>query len=161
GETEVQDLHLIRFGDEDICGLDVAMHDMAFMRCRQRIRQLYRKIQEKVLRQRLPADAISQRATFEILHDNERLGRIAIDFVNRTNVRMIERRGGAGLTQESFENLCVGGNRRREELQSHKTAEFRILRLVDNTHAAGAQPLDNTIAGDLTSDHMKRTISRL
>jgi len=49
------------------------------------------------------------------------------------------------LALEASESLCVFGNIVRQEFQSHKAVEFYILRLVNNTHPAAAESIDNAV----------------
>ncbi len=46
----------------------------------------------------------------------------------------------------------------RQELQSNEAAEFGVLGLVDHTHAALAELLDNAVTRDGLVDHTRRIL---
>ena len=51
----------------------------------------------------------------------------------------------------------------RQELQSDEAAEFGVLGLVDHTHAAPAELLDDAVMRDGLADHagsLQRTVNR-
>ena len=51
------------------------------------------------------------------------------NFVNRADVRMVERRAGAGFACEAFQSLRVRGNAVGQELERYKAAELGVLGL--------------------------------
>jgi len=65
---------------------------------------------------------------------------------------MVERRRRLRLALEASESLCVIGNIVRQELQSHKAVQFYIFRLVNNTHPAAAEFLDNAVVRNGLAD---------
>ena len=69
-------------------------------------------------------------------------------FVNGADVGMVQCRGRASLTAETFEGLRVFGKVIRKEFQGNETSEFRVLGLINHTHAAAAQLLDNAVMRD-------------
>jgi len=46
----------------------------------------------------------------------------------------------------------------REELQSHESAEARVLSLIDNTHTAAAEPVDDAVVRDDLADHSEMLV---
>jgi hypothetical protein len=58
------------------------------------------------------------------------------DFVNGADVRMIQRRCGAGFPTETLERLRVSGKVLGKEFQRNEEAEFSVLSLVHDTHPA-------------------------
>ena len=75
------------------------------------------------------------------------------DFVDGANVRVIERGGGAGLALEAPEGLGVMGQLWGKNLQCYEAAEFGVLSLVDHTHPAATQRLNDAVMGDGLGDH--------
>ena len=86
--------------------------------------------------------------TLEQLHHDEVLpavlGRLA-DVVDRADVRVVERGGRARLTLEPVHGLCIGRELRRQEFQRDAPAEPDILGLVDDTHSAPAEKLEDAV----------------
>ena len=75
-------------------------------------------------------------------HDDERLAVAFVNFVDSSDVRMIQ--GGAcfGFTLETTEGLRIFGDIIGQELQGDKAAQFDVFGLVDDTHPPTAEPLD-------------------
>jgi len=67
------------------------------------------------------------------------------DFVDGANVRVVERGGGAGLALETLEGLGLMGQLWGKDLQCYEAAEFGVLSLVDHTHPAAAQLLNDAV----------------
>ena len=64
---------------------------------------------------------------------------LAADGVDRDDVRVVERGGGAGFVLEAGELLLVEHRGERQHLQRDAAAERDLLGLVDDAHAAAAQ----------------------
>ena len=98
-------------------------------------------------------DAVLQRGAFQQLHGDEVLVALAADVVDRADVRMVEGGSGPRFALETLQRLRVAGDLRRQELEGHKAAQARVLRLVDDAHAAAAQLLQYLIMRNRSSDH--------
>src|SRR5262245_18737678 len=61
---------------------------------------------------------------------------------------MVQRRGRALLAFEALERLPVLGERVGQELQGHEPAEAGVFGLVDDTHTATADLLDDPVMRD-------------
>ena len=85
------------------------MDDARAVRFVERRRDLDRRPERLVDRQRALRQPIRQRLAFEILHDEERGAILFADVVQRADVRMIELRDRAGLAIEALAELRVGG----------------------------------------------------
>ena len=86
-----------------------------------------------------------QRHAVQKLHGNERFAVLVVNFVDRADVGMIQRRGGLGLALETAEGLRVFGYVVGQELEGHKPAEFDILSLIHHTHSATADLLYDAV----------------
>ena len=64
------------------------------------------------------------------------------DVVNRADVRMVQRRSRLRLALKAGQRLRIARNIVGQELQSHEAVQSRVLCLVDHTHPAAAQLLD-------------------
>jgi hypothetical protein len=58
-----------------------------------------------------------------------------------------------GFAPKAFERLLVLGHAFGQELQSHETVKGRVLGLVNHTHSAAAQLLDDAVVRDGLADH--------
>ena len=76
-----------------------------------------------------------ERLPFEQLHGNERAAFEFADIVNSADVRMIERRGGAGFAAEPLDGLGVLGNVVGKEFQGNATTEAGVGGFVDHAHS--------------------------
>jgi len=91
---------------------------------------------------------VLQRDPVQKLPRDERLPVLVVNFVNRADVRMIECGGCLGFALETAECLRVFGYIVGQELESHEAPELQILSLVDNTHPAASQLLDDAVMGN-------------
>ena len=73
---------------------------------------------------------------------------VVVDFVNRADVRMVERRGGLGFLQSAARARRHRGSALGEELQRDGPVEPRVDGLVDHAHAAAAEPLSDAVVRD-------------
>ncbi len=73
---------------------------------------------------------------------------------------MVQGRRGARLSAKTFQRLRVFCNILRQELQSDKATEFDVLGLVDHTHPATAQLLDDAVVRDGLTDHWRKSYVR-
>src|SRR5215472_3802307 len=94
-----------------------------------------------------------ERLPFEILHDDEGLAFMLADLVNRADVRVVERRGGAAFALKAFECLRVRGNAVGQELEDDVPAELCVFSLVDYTHPSAAELFEDTVMQNGLADH--------
>src|ERR1700677_3519922 len=66
---------------------------------------------------------------------------------------MVQGGCGLGFTLKSGERLRITGDSFRQEFQCNETMKARVLSLVDHTHPAAAQLLDNAVMRDGLADH--------
>ena len=71
------------------------------------------------------------------------------DVEHRQDVRVIERRGCAGLLLETVQAVGVQGIRRGEHFDRHIAAQPRIARPVDLSHAPGANGADDFVRSEM------------
>ena len=134
--------------DEDVCGLDVAVHDALRMGGIQSVGDLDAHVEKLLQVHGAVADAVLQRGALEKLHGNEHLPGALADLINRADVRVIQRRRGASLTTEPFEDVGFAGQFRREEFQCGGAAELSVLGFVHHAHPAAAHLLQDAVVRD-------------
>jgi hypothetical protein len=66
---------------------------------------------------------------------------------------MIQGRSSFGFALEAAESLLIFGHFIGQELEGDKATEFDILGLIDDTHAAATQFLDDAVVRDGLADH--------
>ena len=66
---------------------------------------------------------------------------------------MVQRGSGLGFAPETLQCLGVLGDIVGQKLQSHKAAKSSVLSLVDDTHPAAAELLDDAVVRDGLADH--------
>ena len=77
---------------------------------------------------------------------------LVVNFVDSTDVRMIQCRSGLGFALKASECLWIFGYV-VQELESNKTSELHILRLADDAHTAAAQLLKDAVMRDGLADY--------
>lgn len=103
-------------------------------------------------------DKLPQTLSLEILLDDE-VGGFAVlavfgaDVVHDGNIRVIQRRRGAGFLLEARKALGIGGKLCREHLDGDFSAQAGVLGKVNFTHTAGAELLENLVGSQRISDH--------
>ena len=94
-----------------------------------------------------------ERLTIQKLHGDERLAVLLADVMNRADARVIQRRCGLGLTSKPLQGLAILGHAFRQELKGDKAVQPRVFGLVDNTHAAATELLDDAVVRDGLANH--------
>jgi hypothetical protein len=101
----------------------------------------------------MAANAVFQRQSIQELHGNESLPVLVINFVDGADVRMIQRGGGLGFSLKAGECLRVFSYTIRKELEGDESPELYIFSLIDHTHTASAQLLDDAVVRNGLADH--------
>ena len=146
-QTEVQNLCLAALGDENIRWLDVAMDDAFRMGRVERVGNLRGQVQQHMERHRPTADPLLQRLPLQQFHGDEAMAFVFADFVDRADVRMVQRRGRARLAEKTLQGLVVARNLARKKLQRDAAAQSGVFGTVDHTHSSAAQLLDDMVMG--------------
>jgi hypothetical protein len=94
--------------------------------------------------QRPAAQELGERLPGDQLHGNEHLVGEGADVVHRDDVGVLQARHGLRLAQQA--RPAGGGGRGAQQLHRHPPVELRIVGGVDDSHAAGAQPLEHQVA---------------
>ena len=108
---------------------------------------------------RTVADSPGQRRPIQQFHHKERQLAVLADVVDRTDVRVAQRRGGARLTLKAIDRARVLQQLGREKLDRHLPAQARVLGTIDDTHAAFADLLGQPVVCDGFADHQAGNIA--
>ncbi len=93
-----------------------------------------------------------QRHAVEKLHGDEHIAMLIVNFIDGTNVRVVQCGGGLGFALEPAERLRVFGYVVRQEFERDKAIEFDVLSLVHHAHATAAKLVHDTIMRDVSPD---------
>ncbi len=91
--------------------------------------------------------------TVKKLHCDERLLMLVVNFVDGADVRMVQCGGCLGFALKPAERLRVFGDVVGQELKGDKAVELDILSLIDHTHPAAAEFLNDAVVRDGSPDH--------
>jgi len=78
---------------------------------------------------------------------------VSSDLVDGADIWVVERRSRPGLSAKTFECLGVLGKIIGQKLQGDESPKPGVLGLVDDTHPAAAQLLDDVVVRDDLADH--------
>ena len=139
-------------GDKDVCRLDVTMNDVSSVSGIQRISNVDCEREKNFRFQRTPGDPVLQRNAIQKLHDDEGLVSALSNLVDRADVGMVQGGSSASFSTEAFQCLWVSGKVFRQEFQGDKAAKLGVLSLVNHTHPAAAELLDDPVVRDGLAD---------
>ncbi len=145
-------------GDKNIRRLNVSMHNPFGVRCIKGLRNLHGERQDQLSVHRPVRNTVLQRDAVQKFHGDEYIAMLIVNFVDGTNVRMIERRGSSRLAPETLQSLRILGHSVGQEFERHETPELRIFSLVDDAHAPAAELLDNAVMRDGLPYHLSRSM---
>ena len=91
--------------DKYVCGLDVAVDDSFSVRRVQCVRNLNPQLQYLLKRERFARNAMLQRLPVEKFHHNKRLTVVLADFMDGTNIGMVQGGRSLCLTVEAAQSL--------------------------------------------------------
>jgi len=157
-EAPIDHRRLAELPAQDVRRLDVAMHDAALVRVRDRIRRRddMRQHREASAELGRAPDELFERPPRDLAHDVERRAvRRDAGVVHRHDRRMFESRGDPRLALEAPHRL---GIERQRFLERHRAAEQRIVRVDDAAHAA-ARDLVAVLVAQLRR-HLRRRDGR-
>src|SRR5580698_1995187 len=99
----------------------------------------------------MAANAVLQSRAIHIFHRYECAPALFTNVVDRTYVRMVQRRRGFRFPAKSFERLPVMCQLFRQEFQSDEAVQSCVFGFVDDSHAPATDLLsDSVVRNDLT-----------
>src|ERR1700730_10982233 len=96
-----------------------------------------------------------QRHAVQKLHDEERMALLLPDLIDRADIGMVESRSSLSFSLEAGQGLGVTGEVIGQKLQGDKSVQGHVLGLVDHTHPAAAELLNDTVVRDGLADHKR------
>ena len=146
GDAEVGDDAPALVVDEDVAGLDVAVHHAVAVGVAYGAGDLAQDGLHRGHGQRagFPEDAV-ERAAVDVLHDEVQQPVGVPDGIDRDDVGMAQGGGRAGLAPEPLHQGRAGTERRGNDLDGHPPVECNIVRGVDGGHAAATKLAEDLV----------------
>ncbi len=149
GQTEVQHLDDAVGRDLDVGGLEIAVHDPAFVRGVERIGDLARDIHGLRDRDATGREALCERRSFDQLENERADASRLFETVNSADVLVVERREKLCFTSEPGDALGVAGELRRKDLDRDIPIQPGVARAIDLAHATLAEGADDLVRAEL------------
>jgi hypothetical protein len=135
-------------GHENVCRLDVTMHDALGVSRIQGIRHFDPYAQNTIEFQWPVLYEVLQRFSAEVLHDDEQPVFMLSDFMDRADVGVIERRRSPRLPTKPLQRLRLLAHIFRQELERDETSEGCVFGLVNHAHSAATDGFQDAVMGD-------------
>ena len=98
-----------------------------------------------------------ERDPIEKLHRDERTTTMLADLADSTDVGMVQCGSGSSFAANAFQCVRTLSDIVGKKLQRDKAAQNGVLGLVDYTHPAATQLLDDAIVRDSLADHWRES----
>ena len=118
------------------------------------------ELEQLAQRQRLLPERLAQRAALDQLHRDVERAAFVADVVHRHDVRVVERRGGAGLALEALAAVCVRRELGPQALDRDLAPEPRVARAVDLAHASRAERAQDLVGSEARPRSQARRLGR-
>ena len=135
------------------------MDDSRGMRDRERIGDLLGELDRALQRQAGPGNDLVERTAAHELHDEEVDPVGVIHFVDRDDVRVVERRCGPRLPEKAVAAIAIASRVSGNHLDGHNAAQTRVGRPIDDTHAALADAVFDLVVREGCPDHGPHLLS--
>ena len=152
GQAEVKDLGRALGCDRDVCGLQVTVNYSPGVRGGQAGRDLTNEANDVVGRHGPSRETILQRLAVTERHGDEESVPPFADFVNRRDVRVVERAGGLGFSNKAQLRRRVSRRPGREKLQGNIALQRFVTSAIDYAHGARPDQSDQAIVRDVLTD---------
>ncbi len=136
GQPEVSEVTVIIRIKEDVSRLHISVQHAALMGEAQSARDAGKEVGGLAPLSAEVTDACGQRATCRELHGEPGQAVTLTHIIHRQNGRMLQAGHGAGLAAEAFTRLLILRPLRAHHFQRHDALRLKLLRLIDDAHAA-------------------------
>ena len=146
GDAEVGHLGPPVGVEQDVAGLDVAMHDARLVSRSERGQDVSPHPRHPFRIGRGPVDVVGQRLTGEAFHDEERGALVFARIEDGDHVGVDELGRRTGFRLEPGPHVVAGGQLRSEQLHGHVATEALVEAGHHVRHAAAAERLPEPVA---------------
>ncbi len=146
-QPEIENFGVAVVRHHDVLGLQIAVDDVGLMRARQSVRNLNHQIDQRP-ELSFALDAVAQGLARDVFHRDVVIRVCHADFVNREDVRMVERRRRLGLELKSRDGIAVVARFRRKNLDRDVAAQPRVAGAIDLPHPARADGTKNFVVAE-------------
>src|SRR5579862_408355 len=101
----------------------------------------------------MTCDPMLQSHAIEKFHHDISVPFVLTYIVNGAYVGMVQRGCSLRFAAKACQSLGIARNVLRQELEGNKAMQAGVLGLVDHTHSAAAQFLDDAVMRDRLADH--------
>ena len=136
GESEIQNLYVSVKSDHDVGGLQITVDDAFLVRFFERLGYLTRQLTSFLHRDWPPLQAGRKVFSFHELEHEKRADLRFLEPVNRSDMRVIQRRQNLRLTPKAREPLGTFRDLSGKHFDRHLPAKLRIPRPIDFAHTA-------------------------
>ena len=152
GDAEVEDLDVSLSREHQVGRLDVAMDESHLVGHRESLGRFVGDADDLVERQGSSLNAICERLPLDQLHHDERGVARVFDAEDLADEWVIQRRGGAGLAQESLPLPAVVAELGEQCLDRHVAPEHGVAGAIHRSHASLAEEAQDVVGADRSSD---------
>ena len=139
----------VGIGDQDVGGLDVAVHQAARMGGVEGVGDAGHDPGRPPGRDLAAlGDQVLQARALHVPHGDEEAALVVAGAVDRDDVRVLETGGDHRLAHEQLAETGVAGALGRDQLQGDLAPQLGVARAVDDAHAAPAREALDEVAGD-------------
>ncbi len=144
-QAEIEQLHLAFRSQHDIARLQMPVNDAVLVRLFESGGDLDGDADQFHFGDRAAASIVGQRLPGDELHDNEIHVAVAVEVVDRRDVRMTQLRERVGFAPQP--PACIGIDRRRavDDLDGDVTAEPVVVGSIGLAHPARAETVEKTV----------------
>src|SRR5262249_13487578 len=142
-QAEIGDADAPVLADEDVVGLEIAMHQPGAVRGRQPVAGAAGDVEDLFRAAALLGEPAPQRAAVDVLHGDDEVVAVVADLVDRDDVGMGQARHRHGLAQHAVVALALAPP--RAKLQRRQSVELDVAGAVHDAHPAGADGLLDAI----------------
>jgi hypothetical protein len=141
GQAKIKDFDRSTARDQDVRGLDIPVNNSRAMRGIESEQHLAKDGRRFVNRKPPLLQALLERLALVERHRDEELALFLADFVNNGDVRMVQRTGGARLSNKASLGGLVTHQMPGKKLDRHRAPKLEVHRSIEHPHPPGAQPL--------------------
>jgi hypothetical protein len=137
GQTKIENLHAVIASDENVVGLQVAMHNSFFMRGRESLGDFKGVFGRLAARECSGRQHLAQRLPFQKFRNQLAHVALLANIKDGENVGMVQSAQDSGFVLKAQKTVGIARNRRRQDFDRDRAIEPGIAGAVDFSHAAG------------------------